>query len=127
MSRYVYANNLTLTVFISIETPASYYNVSVTSSPSSYDIPIGTQVQLSCVSDPAPPSGVTFEWKTTITEDPLTQNSPSSPDATVTITHRHPKVSHYYCAMKWGNEVLGIGSTTLTIQSMYKIIIIMLY
>lgn len=110
---------LLLSLLLLIEIPAGYYNLSVTSTPSPYDIPIGTQVQLSCVSDPAPPSGVTYEWKTTISEDPLSQSSPSSPSATLTITHRHPKVSSYYCAMKWDDEVLAIGSITLSVQSKY--------
>lgn len=103
------------------ETPANYYNITVTTSPDPTDIPIGTQVQLTCNSAPTPPNGVTYEWRSTITEDPIVQNDPSSPSAVVTISHKHPKVSHYYCAMKWNDEVLAIGTVKLTIRSQYNI------
>lgn len=91
----------------------------MTTSPSPDDVPVGSQVTLTCNSSPTPPAGVTYEWRADNAEDPLWQSDTLSQDARVTISHRHPKISHYYCAMKWGIEVLGIGSIKLTVKSEY--------
>ena len=91
--------------------------MTITSSVDVDSVPVNSEVTLTCNSSPSPPNGVTYQWKTTILEDPISQSDVTSSVAKLTISQRHPKVSYYYCAMKLGNEVLGIGSIKLTLKS----------
>jgi deleted-in-malignant-brain-tumors protein 1 len=100
------------------ESPVDYYEVNITASLETGDIPINSDVTMTCNSYPAPPSGVTYQWRSSISEDPLVQSDITSPQATVTVSQRHPTVSHYYCAMMLGDEVLGIGTIKLTLRNL---------
>ena len=102
------------------DSPASYYEISVTALPSDTNIPINTEVTLTCNVVPTPSIDVTYEWRSTTTEDPIWQSDSSVSTAKVTISHKHPKISYYYCAMKNGDEVLGIGNIKLSVKSKMK-------
>ena len=94
------------------------YDVTVTTDPASGPFAIGSTVSLYCQSNPPFPSGVTYTWRAAIPSSAIRADSPQTNNASVTIGLNHPTIGHYYCEVKDGAAVIGVGKTDIIVQKL---------
>ena len=93
----------------------AYYSVGIAINPPDGPYPIGSELNLTCSINPAPPDvKPTYEWRSSEPVYPVT------PDDTVPIAKAHisghSKQARYFCHVYSGSALLGVGSTVITVQ-----------
>eukprot|EP00731_Ephydatia_muelleri_P032797 Em0024g341a len=96
------------------------YDVTVTTDPANGPFAIGSTVSLYCQSNPPFPSGVTYTWRAAVPSSAIRADNPQAYNASITIGLNHTTIGHYYCEVKNGASVIGVGKTDIIVQSLIK-------
>ena len=92
------------------------YTASVVTDPPRGPHLIRSTISLTCLIQPQPPEGVTYQWRDYfVYTSPVVANS-SLPYATTSIRIGHPHKARYYCQVYYRNILLASGSTVITVQ-----------
>ena len=106
---------ISVTQFLSLDVVS--YDVTVTTDPANGPFAIGSTVSLYCQSNPSFPSGVTYTWRSAVPSSAIRADNPQAYNASITIGLNHPTIGHYYCEVKNGASVIGVGKIDIIVQS----------
>ena len=106
---------MSVTQFLSLDVVS--YDVTVTTDPANGPFAIGSTVSLYCQSNPSFPSGVTYTWRAAVPSSAIRADNPQAYNASITIGLNHSTIGHYYCEVKNGASVIGVGKTNVIVQS----------
>eukprot|EP00731_Ephydatia_muelleri_P032917 Em0024g461a len=96
------------------------YDVTVTTDPANGPFAIGSTVSLYCQSNPPFPSGVIYNWRAAVPSSAMQADNLQANNASITIGLNHPTIGHYYCEVKNGASVIGVGKKVIIVQSLIK-------
>ena len=106
---------ITVSWFLSLDMVS--YDVTVTTDPANGPFAIGSTLSFYCQSNPPFPSGVTYTWRAAVPSSAIRADNPQAYNASITIGLNHPTIGHYYCVVKNGASVIGVGKTYVIVQS----------
>ena len=93
-----------------------HYSIHASTSPSEGPFAIGSVVGLHCHVSPDPPTGSTYQWKTSVPGVSVTHQRSTDPNATITIPVGHTKYGYYYCQLHKNSSTLATGFTVIEVK-----------
>ena len=93
-----------------------FYFVQARTSPSEGPFSIGSVIHLHCDASPEPPSGSTYQWRTSVPGVTITHRLRTDPNATITIHAGHTKYGYYCCQIQDRGSTLGTGFTAIEVK-----------